>query len=608
MYDELFPDARSVSLGQILQRPADPATPPGVWRGFGSAVADALPYAANTSASAWSAVMEAYGHAAAYRDAPTNAMVNSDTAPATDALQAQTIDQMGNSETARAFREQARRYAPDPASVGIAGQVVHGLVSGMAKMTTYAAAGPAGPALFGLDTGINRAQELTDQGVDEGTAAAAGLVSGAAGAATMIVPPAMGATRLQSAAIGGVVAPAMTVAEVGGIRVILEHADYEKIAAQYQPFDPVNLAVSALTGAAFGGIFHRGRAGERTITPDEHAAALVMNEARTRDADTLTRPGDIEAAAVAHDAQARAREQLDRGELVSVAQMVGPDIPTLESARAMAFDRMTADLRTELTAEAGGRAEAGAVARMTEERAALELRIEALRADTAMRDEAKAQQATGLYRKQAEAAARKTLPEMLADLEAQAERLDRQLEMNRRAAQAEQDLARLDQGTLPERFLAALEGRADAIRQGFQERPIAQSLRGMGHGEIRTYEGLSRPGPADASATTMVREVEPALGDHPTGFFDKVKEVVGQLLHRQEGAPAEPETSAKPATPEQAWAAEIAARTPDAVVRLEDGSEVRMAELLQHADAVETTAKTERVAFEAAVNCAVRYS
>lgn len=175
MYDELFPDARSASLGQILQRPADPATPPGVWRGFGSAVADALPYAANTSASAWSAVMEAYGHAAAYRDAPTNAMVNGDAAPDPAALQAQTIDQMGNSETARGFREQARRYAPDPASVGIAGQVVHGLISGMAKMTTYAAAGPAGPALFGLDTGINRAQELTDQGVDEGNRA--GLVA-----------------------------------------------------------------------------------------------------------------------------------------------------------------------------------------------------------------------------------------------------------------------------------------------------------------------------------------------------------------------------------------------------------------------------------------------
>jgi len=155
MFDDLFPDARSASLDQVLKRPAAPGTSPGVWQGLGSAVADAVPHAANTSASAWSAVMEAYGHAAAYRDAPTNALVNGEAAPDPAALQAQTLDRMGNSETARGFREQARRHAPDPASVGIAGQVVHGLISGMAKMTAYAGAGPAGPVLFGADAGIN---------------------------------------------------------------------------------------------------------------------------------------------------------------------------------------------------------------------------------------------------------------------------------------------------------------------------------------------------------------------------------------------------------------------------------------------------------------------
>lgn len=90
---------------------------------------------------------------------PTAGMVNGDTAPQPAAFQAQTIDRMGNSETARGVRERARCYAPDPASVGIAGQVVHGLISGVAKMTTYVA---AGPALFGLYIGINRALELTD--------------------------------------------------------------------------------------------------------------------------------------------------------------------------------------------------------------------------------------------------------------------------------------------------------------------------------------------------------------------------------------------------------------------------------------------------------------
>lgn len=457
MFDELFPDARSASLGQILQRPATPGAPPGAWRGFGSAVADALPYAANTTASAWSAVLDAYGHAAAYRDTPTNALVNGEASPAPAALQAQTIDRMGDSESARGFREHARRYAPDPAAVGIAGQVVHGLISGMAKMSAYAGAGPVGPVLFGADAGINRAQELTDQGVDDGTAAAAGLVSGMAGAATMIVPPALGATRLQSAAIGGVVAPAMTVAEVGGIQAILERADYAQIAAQYQPFDPVNLAVSALTGAAFGAAFHRGRAGERATSPEEHAAALVMNEARTRDADTLTRPGDIEAVTAAHDAQARARAQLDRGETVSVSEQVRPDWEAVARLREGVAEQLPADARSP-------------------------------------------------------------------------------------AVQPPADVLQMPSAVIPDQVAAE------------------------------------------------------------AGILDKVREAVGQFFTRQESE------APRPATPEQARAAEIVARTPDAQVRLEDGSEVRMADLLQHAETTEATAKTERAAFEAAVNCAVRYS
>lgn len=724
MFDELFPDARAASLSQQVQRPERAPDQPGIWKGFGGAVADALPYAGQTTASAWSSILDAYGNAAAYRDTPTNALVNDEMAPTPEALRTQTLDQMGNSETARMFRERAKRYAPDPAAVGLAGQVAHGLVSGLAKMTAYAGAGPAGPALFGMDSGINRAQELTDQGVDGGTAAAAGLVTGVASAATMALPPALGATRLKSAAIGAVAAPAMTVAEVGGIRTLLEHADYDKIAAQYQPFDPMNLAISSLTGAAFGGAFHRSRdltpqqdykqflnefgltedavrrisenttdqipmppgtakiqrrassvegegmfateavqpgellapariGGMRTpagrytnhsnkpnaefraqpngdlgmvatqpithgaevvidyrqaaeangwggrgrLTPDEHAALLTMNEVRIRDGDTLTAHGDLAAAADAHDAQALARQQLDRGEMVSIAQMVRPDVPTLDAARAMAFERMTTDLRAELIAEAGGRAEAGDVANMAAQRAELARQIDALQAGTAMRDEAKAHQKSGLSRKQAEAAARKSLPEKLAELEEQAKRLDRQLEQNRNAARAEQDLARLDQGALPDRFLEALNGRADSITRGFQERPIAQGVREALSGEIRTH------GPTDRAP-----DFESGAPDAPAGILDHVRQVVGHMLGRQDAGQSAPVREGHSAgTPEHARAAEIVARNPDALIRLEDGSEVRMADLLQHAESVEATAKTEKAAFEAAVTCALRF-
>lgn len=598
MFDELFPDARAASLSQQVLRPERAPDQPGIWKGFGGAVADALPYAGQTTASAWSSILDGYGNAAAYRDTPTNALVNDETAPTPEALRTQTLDQMGNSETARMFRERAKRYAPDPAAVGLAGQVAHGLVSGLAKMTAYAGAGPAGPALFGMDSGINRAQELTDQGVDGGTAAAAGLVTGVASAATMALPPALGATRLKSVAIGAVAAPAMTVAEVGGIRTLLEHADYDKIATQYQPFDPMNLVISSLTGAAFGGAFHRAKVDAAPhLTPDEHAALLVMNDVRTRDGDTLTAHGDLAAAADAHDAQALARQQLDRGEMVSIAQMVRPDVPTLDAARAMAFERMTTDLRAELIAEAGGRAEAGDVAHMTTQRAELARQIDALQADTAMRDEAKAHQESGLSRKQAEAAARKSLPEKLAELEEQAKRLDRQLEQNRNAARAEQDLARLDQGALPDRFLEALNGRADSIVRGFQERPVAQGVREAFSGEIRTH------GPADRAP-----DFESGAPDAPAGIMDHVRQVVGHMLGSKDAEQSAPVREGRSAgTPEHARAAEIVARNPDVLIRLEDGSEVRMADLLQHAESIEAMAKTEKAAFEAAVTCALRF-
>ncbi len=597
MFDELFPAARADSLTQQLQRPVVDPGDPGFWKGTGSAVADALPHAALTASSAWAAILDAYGHAAAYRDAGTVALMHGQPVATAAQIRGDTLDQMGDSETARSFRESARRYSPDPAAVGLAGQIAHGLISGAGKMVAYSAAGPAGPALFGADVGINRAQELTDQGVDGGTAAQAGLVSGTAAAAMMKIPPALGATRVQSAAIGGAVAPVLSVAEVGGIQALLERADYDKIAAQYHPFDPLNLSIAALTGAAFGGVFHQGKAALRTeprLTPEQHAAVLTMNEVRTRDGDTLTRPGDTNAASQAADAQALARQQMDAGEMVSVAHMIEPDPPTLDAARAMAFERMTSEVRAELIAEAGNRAEPGDIARLTQERADIAQRLEALRSESGFREEAKLQQEQGLSRKQAESAARKALQDRIADHEGQAARVEQLIEQNRRAAKAEQELALLDQGQFPERFLQALEGRAGEIVRGFEPRPIAEGIRNAFDGPTPTVErNVAGAPPAVGSATLP-------------GIVEKVRDIVAQMVGKEDAAP-KPESSTWARTPEQSRALEIASRNPEALVRQADGAEVSMARLLHDADAIEAGARNEVAAFAAAVNCAVRF-
>lgn len=467
MFDELFPKERASSLSQSVQRPYQAPEAPGVFTGMGSAIADAFPHAAYTAGSAWGAVLDAYGKAAAYRDAPTVAMMHGQPAPDPAKLKRDTIDQIGNSEVARQIRERAQDYLPDPAAVGMAGQITHGVLSALTKAGAYAVAtGPAAPALFGADLGINRAQELSDKGVDGGTAAAAGAVTGIASAAGMRLPAAMGSSRLQSAAIGAALNPALNVAEIGGVHAILERADYGEIAAQYQPFDPVNLAVAAVTGAAFGAGFYRSKPGAPRLTPDEHAAALTMHEARIRDADTLVRPGDIEAANVAREAQITARQQLDAGEPVNVAHRLPADPAQI----------------------AGG------------------------------------------YRRAADLPVREAL---------------------------------------------------DEVRQS-EARPV-------GNLTPETPQGVQQ---MEAAPRTTTNPVE------------RLVETVTRML-----SPDDPPASQsrKAETPEQSRAFEIAARDPEAAVRNEDGVDVRVADLLTAVDDMEARARTDSKAFDAAIDCAVRF-
>ena len=471
MFDELFPKERATSLSQSVQRPYQAPEAPGTFSGVGGAIADAFPHAAYTAGSAWAAVLDAYGKAAAYRDAPTVAMIHGQPMPDMDKLKLETIDQMGNSEVARQFRERAQDYLPDPASVGMAGQITHGVLSSLTKAGAYAVAGgPAAPVLFGADLGINRAQELSDKGVDGGTAALAGAVTGVTSAVGMRLPAAMGSTRLQSAAIGAAVNPALNVVEIGGIHTLLEAADYEGIAAQYQPFDPVNLAVAAVTGAAFGAAFHRGKPDTAPrLTPDEHAAALTMHEARVRDADALVRPGDIEAANAAREAQITARNQLDAGEPVSVAHRVPAD----------------------------------------------------------------PEQIAGVYRRVADGPVKEVLAEGMPN-------------------------------KAPEVGPLAPEVPLQAVQQ-------ADTV----------------PKPA-------------------TNPVERLVETVTRMFSPDEAA--QPASQGRKAdTPEQARAFEIAARDPDAVVRNEEGVDIRVAELLNAADDMEVRARTDSAAFDAAIECALRF-
>ena len=611
MYDELFPAEREVSLAQSVQRPYQAPEAPGAFQGFGSALADTLPYAANTTASAWSAILDAYGKAAAYRDAPTVALIHGQPTPDMDQLKRETIDQMGNSEVARGFRERAKDFTPDPASVGWAGQIAHGALSTLVKAGAYSVTtGPAAPVMFGGDLGINRAQELSDQGVDSDTAAVAGVVTGVASAVGMRLPAAMGATRTQSAVIGAAVNPALTVAEMGGIQTLLQHADYEKIADQYKPFDPVNLAVAAITGGVFGAAFHRGKpATAPRLTPDEHAAALVMHEVRVRDGDTLVPPGDAPAASAAHEAQILARQQLEAGEPVSVAHRVAAEQAQLDAAyqrvldspAGQAFDPLVHitpdDIEGVVVARGGwhGRGDVevkgagwGLVKLIwkhgEESPKAPELQVtreDVLNFPEIIRRFDPAEEATAdgnrgrawrVVRPDADGVPRVvTYADSLINGQAGRHLVSVHVLDDAHAKTAV--LSKEKTGVNPESSGLILQSRA----------------------------GDTAPGVLHSAGQETSVNSNIAQG----GIVEKVRDVVSRLLGQEE-APPEAKAPRQAATPEQARAQDIVARNPDAVIRTEDG-DVRLADLMAAADELEAKAKTETAAFDAAVNCALRF-
>lgn len=332
MFDELYPQERDTSLGQSIQRPDPIPESPSFLDGSGGAIADILPNIYYNSRSVFTEANDAYHRAWEQSD---NASMKPP--PSSAELKHAIIDPIGTNEVAKSYREEAKKYTPDPQSVGFAGQLIHGVGTSLVKAGVYSLTGLAAPALFGADMAANETLKLRDEGVDINTALEAGAVSGVANAAGFMIAPALGATRAASAAWGAGSNIALNVAEIAGIHTLLNHANYKSIAAQYQPLDPTNIIVSGLLGSAFGAAFHKGKV-DPVLTPDEHAAALTMNEAYTRNNDTLTHPDDVNSLNAATDAQALARQQLDGGEMVSVADGINIDHATVKDRIASISD------------------------------------------------------------------------------------------------------------------------------------------------------------------------------------------------------------------------------------------------------------------------------
>ncbi len=283
-----------------------------------------------------------------------------------------------------AIRAGGRSLRPDEAA-STAEQVIYGMARSVTKVVGGAVAGGVpGILAVSAEEAFTQTGEARREGIDSRTAAALGLVQGAGLALAAL--PAAGQTFAGTAALYAAGGPGGFIAQQALTKEILDRAGYAQRAQQVDVLDPVGLAVSALVPAPFAVLGLRAARNRRAfeslrdvplstargdapaadggqataaamseLPPFERTAtaqavgayprevtdaALVLN---ARHADNEAREamagGDM-AASRAHDtALARAEEQIQRGEPVSVADVA----PGARATDSVTFDELAAD-------------------------------------------------------------------------------------------------------------------------------------------------------------------------------------------------------------------------------------------------------------------------
>lgn len=173
-----------------------------------------------------------------------------------------------STELGASIRSGAQSYMPDPSTSNAVEDVLFGLTRFMTKAVGYSvvAGGVPGAVLTGVDEGMTEADRLKSQGVDFGTRTKVGTVAGATSAAAVALPI-VGRTWAQTAGLVVAGGPGGFIAQQAASKAILENAGYDKIADQYNPFDPVGLAVSTLVPLPFAAVAMRGARAQAKVPP-----------------------------------------------------------------------------------------------------------------------------------------------------------------------------------------------------------------------------------------------------------------------------------------------------------------------------------------------------
>lgn len=170
-----------------------------------------------------------------------------------------------------------RDLRPDPATVGTAGQILHGAFHVLPEVAagTIAAGPVGGAATVGALTGNTAMQEAKTEGLDDATAIEKGVATGTINAVSAVLPATFGiralAPELAAVATTNI---AVGAAGRGVIHEILAANGYKAQANQYRVFDGNAMLADAVMGIFFGGV-HRLLNGEPPLKQSTVDAAGV---------------------------------------------------------------------------------------------------------------------------------------------------------------------------------------------------------------------------------------------------------------------------------------------------------------------------------------------
>lgn len=364
MIDQTYQAEITKNLDDQQRRPSqDPAPAIPLFKNFaggtGGAVAGPL-----QAGAAWADVLKGYGDVTAAGGASSGGGMFSlpsdqerqQNDAARDKLMTQGLDL--NSATGAALRTRAKAFMPDPQATGKAGVILGGLTDFASQAIPAAAAGPAGLVGLATERGVQKAQDLQEQGVDVNTRTAAGIASGTLDAASMLLPM-TGPTRVIAAGKGAAGGAAISVVQSAVEKLILQQGGYDKLASTYDPFDPVSIALSSLVPAAFGALHAPAGAAKPagaaraepvhadvTLSPAEQAHSDAM-EASTLDTDIASLQREL---AGQHDEGAKQVLQTELARLQkqkAAPARLDPDVEAAarvtQAAQALDRSRLTPD-------------------------------------------------------------------------------------------------------------------------------------------------------------------------------------------------------------------------------------------------------------------------